>query len=315
MPTQSRPDSITAITKAASSRASSRPDDCAHDFRLQLANRLQSSLDLLDVLNNFFKVSQSIVPNSGIDYRYPQKHISLSLGCQRAHNASYSLQAAGRLLGEIVFSRSQRFTEEELNNLETLLSFLVLPLRNALLYRDALEHSLKDPLTGIGNRTALDAAVKREFDLASRGRLPLSLLMADIDHFKNVNDTAGHSTGDNMIKKVAETIQGAIRQTDQAFRFGGEEYTVVLAGTDHNAAMRVAERVRSAAAAITVSSKIGPIGATISIGVSTLRSDDTPQTLFERADAALFDAKASGRDAVVSAEALHPEANAAGGKT
>lgn len=272
------------------------------DFRLQLSHCLQSSLDLMDVLSHFQQMMQRRVPHSGVGYRYPKKHVNLSIGSSRAHSASYNLNIGRHYLGEMIFYRANRFAENELQEIEALLGLLVQPLRNALLYRDALEQSLRDPLTGLGNRSALDDALKREFKVAKRAGQPLSLVIADIDFFKQVNDSAGHPVGDQFIKDAAQAAQKAVRQTDQVFRFGGEEYVVILAATQHNDAMMVAERIRHATAAISIDSKAGPISATMSLGVSTLRCDDSKETLFERADDALYLAKAGGRDAVVSAE-------------
>lgn len=305
MPTQTRPDAVTAIAETGRSKPSgSARVDAGCDFRLQLSARLQSTLDLPEMLSNFFHISQTAVPSSGMEYSFEHKQVRVSLGSRRAHSARYNLLNLDGNLGEIIFHRAHRFSEQELQTLETLMSFLVMPLRNALLYRDAVEHSLTDSLTGLGNRTALDSALKREYLLAVRSDTQLSIVVVDIDHFKKVNDSAGHSTGDALIRKVAEMVLGSIRQTDRAFRFGGEEYVVLLADTPHGAAMAVAERVRSAVAEIRLSTAVGPLTATVSAGVSTLRSDDSAHTLFERADAALFLAKSGGRNAVVSAESI-----------
>jgi diguanylate cyclase (GGDEF)-like protein len=272
------------------------------DFKFQLTNRLQSSLDLYDVLNHFFQMIQSAVPISGIEYRYPKKNIHMAMGSTRVHHAVYTLKMTRHFLGELTFFRTKRFAENELIDIESLLGLLVMPLRNALMYRDALEHSLQDRLTGIGNRAALENALKREFKLARRANEPLSLLIADLDLFKRVNDTAGHSTGDLLLKKAASAIQATLRQTDQVFRYGGEEFVAILGGTQNKDALLIGERIRCAIAAINLPSKGGPVRPTISVGVSTLRESDSKEELVERADEALYRAKAAGRNQVISAE-------------
>lgn len=303
MPTQFSSKPVTAINAINDTALEhDRHAESVADFKFQLTNRLQSSLDLGEVLTHFFEMIQSIVTSSGINYCYPQKVIQISIGNSRAHSACYNLKVARHYLGEITFYRAKRFSENELANVETLLGLLVLPLRNAILYRDALEHSLLDPLTGIGNRMALESALKREFELAKRTSQSLSLVIADLDLFKQVNDTAGHVIGDTLIKKTATAIQAAVRQSDQVFRFGGEEYVVILSNTPNTEALLIAERVRQAIANIHVPSKIGLVRPTISLGVSTLRESDSKESLLERADAALYQAKADGRNAVVSAE-------------
>lgn len=272
------------------------------DIRLELANRLQSSLDLLEMLTQFFSITQSLITSSGMVYEHSKKHVKFSFGKPQTHSARYNLQIGRSHLGELGLSRAEPFTAAELVDIEALLSLLMLPLRNALLYRDALEHSLRDPLTGIGNRSALDAALKREFKLARRAQSPLSVVVADIDFFKTVNDSAGHAAGDSLIKQTAQTIATSIRQTDQVFRFGGEEYVVLLGATEHPEALCVAERIRQAIAEVKLSTKAGVLSLTMSLGVSTLRQNDSKETFFERADDALYEAKALGRDRVVSAD-------------
>lgn len=298
MPIQFKPNSVTA----ANGDTHNGTNDFA-ELRFQLSHQLQSSLDLLDVIGNFHQMMQSTVPTSGIDYRYPEENISLSVGSTRAHSACYSLRSESDYLGDITFYRAKRFAEHELKNIETLIGLLVLPLRNALLYRQALEDSLRDPLTGLGNRKALDETLTREVTRAKRAKQPLALLFADIDHFKRINDTAGHPVGDQFLKDTALAMQSALRQTDQVFRFGGEEYAVILSTTEHCHAMAVAERIRRAAAEIRVNSKAGEMKATMSLGVSALRADDTVESLIERADEALYQAKTGGRNAVIGTEA------------
>lgn len=301
MPThiRSHPRPVPMATEAAPTVGS---NETAVDLRLQLTNRLQSSLDLLELLNHFFDIAQSLVASAGIAYQHLKKRIDLALGEHHKHRASYNLQIGRTHLGELSLSRNEPFTAVELSHIETLIGLLMLPLRNALLYRDALEHSLRDPLTGIGNRSALDAALKREFKLARRAAAPLSVVVADIDFFKQVNDSAGHVAGDLMIKKTAQIIAASVRQTDQVFRFGGEEFVVLLGGTEHAEALRVAERIRLAMTEMTLTAKSANHSLTMSLGVSTLRQHDSIDTLFERADDALYQAKAAGRNAVVSAE-------------
>lgn len=305
MPTQFSPKSV-IITNTANKTApkgDTKTENLA-DFRFQLTNRLQSSLDLPDVLSHFFQMIQTMVSSSGLDYRYPKKDIRISLGSNRAHSACYNLKMTQHFLGEITFYRDKRFLEQELTDIEMLIGLLMLPLRNAILYRDALEHSLRDPLTGLGNRAALENALTREFTLAKRANQTLSLLLADLDLFKQVNDCAGHATGDALIKQSALAIQAAVRQTDQVFRFGGEEYVVILGKTGSQDAFPIAERIRCAIAEIRLPSRAGPICPTVSLGISTLRETDNKESLLERADLALYRAKAEGRNTVVNAESI-----------
>jgi diguanylate cyclase (GGDEF)-like protein len=158
-----------------------------------------------------------------------------------------------------------------------------------------------DPLTQLLNRRVLDERLDQEFARASRHRQRLACLMVDVDHFKKVNDTDGHLVGDRVLVRVGAAIRGALRLTDVAGRYGGEEFLVLAPETPATGALVLAERLRHAVAsagragdglpAVTVS-----IGcATTELGVSSARD------LLQRADAALYEAKQAGRDRVVVA--------------
>ena len=169
-------------------------------------------------------------------------------------------------------------------------------LRAAERYGSTLELTLRDPLTGLGNRRRLDR------DLGShRSTGPTAALMVDIDHFKQFNDRHGHARGDDVLRAVGHAIASSIRQGDVAYRFGGEEFSVLLPGADEPTAMLIAERVREAVTSIELPGGVERV--TVSVGVAV---DPTPhpmpsgplQDLVEAADAALYVAKRSGRDRV-----------------
>jgi diguanylate cyclase (GGDEF)-like protein len=270
------------------------------EIRFHLASTLQTSLDLHETLAAFYQMLQKVIRCSGMEYRLPARDIRLALGTHRTHKANYNLLNGQYAVGEMTFFRGARFNEQELSTLEGLLALLMQPLRNALLYRDALESSLRDSLTGVGNRAALELALQRELKLSQRSRRPLSLLIADMDGFKQINDQLGHSAGDQLLQKVARTIKSALRDTDQVFRYGGEEFVVVLGNTGNTEAVAIAERIRRQIENQELTTENGAVRATISIGVSTSAMDDDRDSLFKRGDTALYQAKRSGRNRVIN---------------
>ena len=157
-----------------------------------------------------------------------------------------------------------------------------------------------DALTGMVNRRGFDIAVQREWRRALREQQPISLLLLDLDYFKSLNDTLGHQAGDECLRRVAESIQSAIRRpVDVATRYGGEEFAIVLPDTDTPAAQHMAERVRSGVEALGILHPASPMGVvTISVGLATTHPDGAlvPALLIQQADAALYRAKASGRN-------------------
>ncbi len=273
------------------------------DLQFKLANNLQCSLDLHTTLELFFDNIQDAVRVNGLSYRLPGGNTLVEIGNTRAHSANYNMSSGELNLGSIVLSRAKRFLETELAALESLLGVLFFPLRNALLYQQALENSLRDTLTGIGNRSALEAGFAREIKLAQRHQQALSLLVIDIDHFKSINDKHGHSNGDKVLKHVANTVQNSLRETDQVFRYGGEEFVALLNNTSLKDAQLTAERIRMSVAMAPIEIFQKNVFTTISIGVSELKTDDSSETLFERADKALYSAKQAGRNKVVISDA------------
>jgi diguanylate cyclase len=181
--------------------------------------------------------------------------------------------------------------------------------------REALEsirtESQIDPVTTLANRLFFDAALADALRHAQRTGDKLSVLMTDIDHFKKFNDTFGHLTGDQVLRLVAVSIKQNVKGLDTAARFGGEEFAIILPGCDAEGALHVAEQVRKAVQARelvkrSTGENLGRV--TISIGVATFRSDDTPMSIIERADTALYAAKRAGRNCVVSENDLPGEA-------
>ena len=166
-----------------------------------------------------------------------------------------------------------------------------------------------DAKTGLLNAREFEAALLHELERASRSGLPFSLLMLDLDHFRNFNNTHGHLAGDAVLRALAETVGMELRHGDIAARFGGEEFAVVIPGADHGAALQVAERIRAAVEARRVHEETAgvPLRATVSIGVATYpEHGTTPKELTHEADQALYRAKDRGRNQVVGAVDIAP---------
>jgi diguanylate cyclase (GGDEF)-like protein len=165
-----------------------------------------------------------------------------------------------------------------------------------------------DPLTGLANRRRAEHLLARLVEQARPSAAPLACVLVDLDHFKAVNDTYGHAAGDVVLKAAAEALSGSIRASDRIARFGGEEFMVLLPGTDRAGALIVAERIRTrlAECPITVPGlasaglELSNLTLTASIGVAERVRGEPPARLLARADAALLRAKRAGRDRVES---------------
>jgi diguanylate cyclase len=168
---------------------------------------------------------------------------------------------------------------------------------------DVRRESMLDPLTKIANRKSFDDGMEKAIADASTGNDPLCLMLIDIDHFKNFNDTYGHQTGDQVLRLVAMTLKSNIKGKDLAARYGGEEFVAILPSTDIAGAVIVAENIRKAIQAKellkrSTNEKLGRI--TASFGVAAFRPSDTAASLIERADRCLYAAKHAGRNRVIN---------------
>jgi diguanylate cyclase (GGDEF)-like protein len=170
--------------------------------------------------------------------------------------------------------------------------------------------SIIDPLVGTYNRRYLNEQLMQEVELARRESLALSAILADLDHFKSINDQYGHQLGDQVLKHFVSVARGAIRENlDWVARYGGEEFVVVLPDTDLPAAVKVAEKIRALCANGAVRTESGELKFTVSFGVAALDAGNGPngaaaEELLRHADAALYRSKREGRNRVTVADRI-----------
>jgi diguanylate cyclase (GGDEF)-like protein len=213
------------------------------------------------------------------------------------------ISARGVVLGVLaVYSgKKDKFTDENEALLAMIGNQVSVAVLNAQLYQKTLDLAQHDGLTGLANRRYLMERLKQEMDRAERYETSLSVIMLDLDKFKSFNDSYGHVKGDELLKAFAAMVRKAVRSTDIAGRYGGEEFCVVLPNTSVKGAQVIAERIRSAMEALRIPLEDGqpPVGRTASIGVAEFSSRDSIEQLLSHADAALYRAKEGGRNRVV----------------
>lgn len=172
--------------------------------------------------------------------------------------------------------------------------------RSSLAMEASLRHeqtlASTDPLTGVANRLVFEQHMAQACLQTAQSGTVHSLLVLDIDRFKQINDNFGHAAGDRALRIVAEQLRAGMRSDDLLARYGGEEFVVVLAGAGADGAMRVAEALRKRIENLGFHGQQRPVRITLSCGVTVVRPDDTPDIAFERADSALYRAKRSGRN-------------------
>ncbi|MDA8243622.1 MAG: GGDEF domain-containing protein [Elusimicrobia bacterium] len=206
----------------------------------------------------------------------------LALGLLAVRGADDAEEAAGKLASEIAFA-----------------------LKRVMLFRQVEWLSQTDGLTGLWRRGALDEKVREELRRAAAFKSTAAFMIADIDHFKRLNDTYGHQFGDAVIRRVAELLKAGVYETDFVGRYGGEEFGIVLPRAEPAGVLRKAEAIRARIEAEPFSQGLERVRLTVSIGIAHFPRDGrTPEELIARADAALYAAKEGGRNRVVDAGSL-----------
>ncbi|SCZ76009.1 sensor domain-containing diguanylate cyclase [Acidaminobacter hydrogenoformans] len=265
---------------------------------------------------------QSVLPE-------PVRMFSSSFGALMPAIMFYPLTVEDQIIGIITVQSltSNVYTKQTLDTLGTLSAYLSIAIQNAqnserlhleIQEREAAQQKLRllneelaalsemDGLTGIANRRRFDEFYFQAWSRAKREKEPLTLLMIDIDYFKQYNDTYGHITGDEMIKRTAALISDNVKRTsDLVARYGGDEFIILLSNTDEHGALMVANRIRHALAEEAVIHSRSPLGVTtLSIGMSTCIPDRTMimSEHIQSVDAALYEAKLAGRNRIVACD-------------
>jgi len=220
------------------------------------------------------------------------------------------LRFRGQINGILCLKKKEKefgkeYSKDEKRFIDIIAGFASVAIENARLY----EMATLDRKTKLYNHGYFQNRLLEEIERAERYKTDLSLMMLDLDHFKNINDTYGHMVGDEVLIKIARVIREQLRSFDIPARFGGEEFTVILPETDLPCTVSVAERLRKAVEKLSFSSPKGSFSVTVSIGVTGfIHSSGTTEDIFiEEADRALYYAKQHGRNQVVSYPGIVPE--------
>jgi diguanylate cyclase (GGDEF)-like protein len=272
------------------------------DTLLQLSTDLQTTLDAGALLDFFSRHLTPLVPHDGVRFVNEGADVDLSTGKTSGRRARVQLSLDKETLGELTVYSAKPLSAGRRKVVEALAASLRHPLRNALMYREAINASTRDPLTGVNNRSSFRRVLDREVDLSRRHGAPLSLIMLDVDRFKSINDKHGHVVGDLALKSIVGCMVSCIRESDILFRYGGEEFCIALANTNLLGACKLAERIRRKLEILVVRTSRTRLHVTASFGVAMLAENDDALQLVEKADDSLYRAKALGRNRIATYE-------------
>ena len=257
-----------------------------------LVTQLQKTLELSKLINMFSAEAARIAQFAGLQFHSTEGVIEMTGSKSEGKNYAFDLMADGERLGQLIYF-SQYLTHYAKQKLAKLHSVLVYPLRNALLFSRGQKLATKDALTGLNNRSMFDDSLFRKLERSRRHHRSFGLMLLDLDNFKQVNDSQGHQIGDQVLINFAEILSECVRGTDTVYRFGGDEFAILIDDDNCDVCHILANRIRSR---VHSNQLLASHSVTTSIGFSLSNAKDIPNSIFERADKALYAAKRAGRD-------------------
>ena len=254
---------------------------------------------LLDAFAARLKKSHAI---DGLSFEFGELpfNFECDFGLQRKGKYQLDLRVnhRGVSLGSLKVSRCRQFLSTEVRSISLLAEVLGGPLNNAILFATACHSAYHDSLTGLYNRAAFDLFLQNKPDNCNL--LQMTLLVLDVDQFKLINDSCGHTVGDEVLKLFSSSLKSIVRDCDTIYRYGGDEFVIALANTNTDGGCEIAEKIRHSIEQRTLQVNSHRITLTTTIGVTELRQHELLDDAFLRADKALLRGKKSGKNQVVS---------------
>ncbi len=263
-----------------------------------LPEQLQTTLELAQQLQMFSMAVGKILPVTALTLLTAVGEYKAAGSYNGLHEYRSMLVLNEQCLAELVYQSEQPVTPMQQRKLLELEQQWLFPLRNALIVTRLQQLALRDTLTGLGKRRFFDDAIHKALQLTERKQQPLVLILLDLDNFKQVNDNFGHHAGDEVLLAVADAMRSTLRASDNLFRFGGDEFAVLLTAEDAQSAELVAHRLVKAISQHHICVKFG---VSASAGLASHLADESAKSIFNRADAALYEAKQNGKNVVRTA--------------
>jgi diguanylate cyclase (GGDEF)-like protein len=262
-----------------------------------IMRRMLETIKLDELAENYFQLLNGKLPCTSIKISFSDQHLFFGNVVKNSRSMNISLEygyppgALQHAQLSYVFSKVLSPLQRKL--LSEIHAIYAMGLKHALEYYRIRRVATRDMLTGLCNRSHFNDSLQKLMSISLRTEQTFGLLVLDLDNFKQVNDGHGHQQGDKVLMEFASLLTGSLRDSDHAFRFGGDEFCCLLIDSDHGANEQVAGRIQKAIAKHPL---FAQHQVSTSVGATTFHTVDTQETLFKRADMALYEAKQSGKN-------------------
>ena len=250
-----------------------------------LLEQLQTTLDLDKLLDIFAMEAAQYIKFTGLYFTSKITNKVLRGSRKAKHERQFELKLNNEFIGTISYSINSPVSMHNYQDIQRIHQIMLYPLKNALQYHQAMQLAMQDGLTGLGNRRYFDEQLKRAMHNANRHHAQVGLVLGDLNKFKDINDTYGHATGDQVLIEFANVLRTCVRDSDSIFRFGGDEFAIIVENASNDALDIIQKRVDSALESNILLAKY-QVGC--SLGTTFMNRADNESSLFERADKALY---------------------------
>ena len=255
---------------------------------LALLEQLQTTLDVKQLINIFAIEVAKYLDFSGLYFKHADISATARGSRQAKSERQFELKLNGQFFGIITYAVNMPISIANFKVLTELHDLLINPLNNAVQYHQAMQLAMQDSLTHLGNRRSFDEQIKRTMAQACRRHTRAGLILSDLNKFKAINDNYGHDIGDNVLIQFAEALRQSVRDTDSVFRFGGDEFAIIVADATEQSLSVIEQRIYHA---ISRDALLAKYNVTSSLGLAFMNRADNATSFFKRADNALYSQK------------------------
>ena len=255
---------------------------------LALLEQLQTTLDVKQLINIFAIEVAKYLDFTGVYFKHAEISATARGSRQAKAERQFELKLNGEFFGIITYAVNSPISLGNYKILSELHCLLINPLNNAVRYHQAMQLAMQDGLTQLGNRRSFDEQIKRTMAQATRRHARVGLILCDLNKFKAINDSFGHTIGDNVLVNFAQALRQSVRDTECIFRFGGDEFAIIVADASEQSLAVIEQRIYQA---IAQDALLAKYNVTSSLGLAFMNKADNPISFFQRADAALYSQK------------------------